>query len=277
MGVLNKVKNRRLVKRNVIWTISRIFLWLTAVQCLVFAVQGFVIFFKMPISDIPVKYCIYAVFQAICVVMNVLAVFMNRRYVNIPISILSVVFMLGTISLGILNLQTNYILLLSVVPALTVIFCVIALILQFCSPKKGEQDSLIKVAKVKPDFDFQPEDMIDHYKMSLKEIEDRYDMGNRDRQTFEKEKEELMQDMYHILNEFVGGDEVSLIYKLETLYQAKNECIISEDNYLMWKTQIIKDHNSVRDAHMKNEELLENGSITKTEYDHREELIKDEL
>ena len=136
---------------------------------------------------------------------------------------------------------------------------------------------MVRVAKVKLDFDFRPEDLIDEYRLALSRIEKKHNMGEKNRAVFEKEKEELVQDTHQILKEFINNGDVVLLDKLETLYQAKRECIITEDNYLLWKNQLLKDQQALETSKNRVEELFDSDSIGKEEYLHRMELLSDEF
>ena len=85
-------------------------------------------------------------------------------------------------------------------------------------------------------------------------------MGEKNRAVFEKEKEELVQDTHQILKEFLSNGDVGLLDKLETLYQAKRECIITEDNYLLWKNQLIKDEEALKTTKNMVQELYDSES-----------------
>lgn len=275
MGMLNKVKNRYLVNRSFLWIVSMILMLVTDIECLCLFIQGSIRLSNMPSAERLPVYYICIIILEICFVVNGLAIFFNRRYRNTPILVAAVATMAFVVA--ILLYDVSYMLFVWLLPLVSVVVGITNIVSQLYYSKKKKNGNLVKIAKVKPDLDFQPEDMIEEYRESLKAIEEKYDMGNEDREAFEKEKEELMKDMNQILMDFVSNDNVSLIYKLETLYQAKTECIIPEDNYLLLKNQIINNKDSVEDVHYKNEELLRSGKISSSEYAHREELLKNEL
>ena len=275
MGTLSNVKDKYLINRNVLWIVNIVLLCATVLQCFALTIQGIVMLSEFKQEDILAEYYIFGIVQIACAVVNLLTVVYNRRYINMPISVTAVVVMFAVVIIQLVVAKALWE--LCIVPILAIIFTIINMVTQFCRSRKKEKEALVKVAKVKLGLDFQPEDMIEEYRKSLKNIEDKFDMGKEDREAFEKEKEDLMQNMHQVLKELVANSDVSLIYKLETLYQAKRECIIPEDNYLLMKNQIISNKDSVKDAHIKNKHLLQQGVITSTEYAHREELIENEL
>ena len=140
-----------------------------------------------------------------------------------------------------------------------------------------KENKLVKIAKVKLDFDFKPEDLIEEYKVALNAIDKKYHFGAKDREKFEKEKEELLQDTHQILKEFISNDEVTLLDKLETLYKAKAILIISEDNYLLWKNQLINNSTEIERVKKETENLYKVGSISEKEYNHCMKLLEDEF
>lgn len=86
-----------------------------------------------------------------------------------------------------------------------------------------------------------------------------------------------MQDTHQILKEFISNDEVTLLDKLETLYKAKANLIISEDNYLLWKNQLINNSTEIERVKKETENLYKVGSISEEEYNHCMKLLEDEF
>ena len=96
---------------------------------------------------------------------------------------------------AILVINPNYNWYMWVEVALNVVTALLTIIYQFVGVKIGwKENKLVKIAKVKLDFDFKPEDLIEEYKVALNAIDKKYHFGAKDREKFEKEKEELLQD-----------------------------------------------------------------------------------
>ncbi|MBQ9674256.1 MAG: hypothetical protein IJV39_06495 [Ruminococcus sp.] len=271
MGIISNIKNRYRVNKNALWFINIGFILATSIISLLSAFC-FVFFF----GD-KVEFLASAVVLILSVLLNVISIFSNRRFINTPIEVIAAVgILLSAIVLFIYAKGSyKYAALLLVV---TLVIDIVVIILQWNIRKdKDSEGSLVKIAKVKLDFDFVPEDVIEDYRIALKNIEEKYDMGNKDREAFEKEKSELLADTHQILKVFVSNTDVSVLDKLKTLQMAKTECIIVEDNYLLWKNQILKDEEQTQALRAETEQLRKNKVISQEEYLYRCELLKDEF
>lgn len=269
MGVISNIKSKYKVNKNILWIISTVLLMLTSAQYL-----GIVIWFAVTgLWEINIPLTISLV---LCIGVNVTNLLLHRKYINTPISIVNIVVIAVTIYMLIISVNMRWY--LCCIPAVTLILSIVSVILQNLGAKTGQpKNSMVRVAKVKLDFDFRPEDIIDEYRLALSQIEKKHNMGEKNREIFEKEKDELVQDTHQILKEFLGNGDVGLLDKLETLYQAKRECIIAEDNYLLWKNQLLKNEDEFVKAKNRVEELYKGDSIGEEEYNHKMELLSDEF
>ncbi|MGN1126598.1 MAG: hypothetical protein ACI4RI_04075, partial [Ruminococcus sp.] len=233
MGVISNIKSKYKVNKNILWICNTVLLLLTSVQYLGIAVWCAVT--GVCESNIPLM-----IVLLLCVAVNIIDVLSHRKYINLPVAVINIVVI--AVSVYMLIISANLPWYLWCVPVVTLIVSIISVVLQSLGARTGQpKNSMVRVAKVKLDFDFRPEDLIDEYRLALSRIEKKHNMGEKNRAVFEKEKEELVQDTHQILKEFINNGDVVLLDKLETLYQAKRECIITEDNYLLWKNQLLKD------------------------------------
>lgn len=223
------------------WAINGILTAITTVY------SGYIIYSCFPI----VKGSIALITVAtLCIIFNFLSFCLNRKYLNTPISICSLIIMALLTAILVINPNYNWYMWVEV--ALNVVTALLTIIYQFVGVKIGwKENKLVKIAKVKLDFDFKPEDLIEEYKVALNAIDKKYHFGAKDREKFEKEKEELLQDTHQILKEFISNDEVTLLDKLETLYKAKAILIISEDNYLLWKISLLTTQQRLKELRKK--------------------------
>lgn len=267
MGIISNIKNKYKVNKNILWAINAI---LTAITTLY---SGYIIYTCFPI----VKGSIALITVAtLCIILNFLSFCLNRKYLNTPISICSLIIMAMLTAILVINPKYDWYMWVEV--ALNVVTALLTIIYQFVGVKIGwKENKLVKIAKVKLDFDFKPEDLIEEYKVALNAIDKKYHFGAKDREKFEKEKEELLQDTHQILKEFISNDEVTLLDKLETLYKAKAILIISEDNYLLWKNQLINNSTEIERVKKETENLYKVGSISEEEYNHCMKLLEDEF
>ena len=258
MGIISNIKNKYKVNKNILWAINGILTAITTVY------SGYIIYSCFPI----VKGSIALITVAtLCIIFNFLSFCLNRKYLNTPISICSLIIMALLTAILVINPNYNWYMWVEV--ALNVVTALLTIIYQFVGVKIGwKENKLVKIAKVKLDFDFKPEDLIEEYKVAL---------NAKDREKFEKEKEELLQDTHQILKEFISNDEVTLLDKLETLYKAKAILIISEDNYLLWKNQLINNSTEIERVKKETENLYKVGSISEEEYNHCMKLLEDEF
>ena len=269
MGVISNIKSKYKVNKNILWICNTVLLLLTALQYIAIVI-GAAITHEWQ-KNIPLM-----IVLVLCVAVNVIDVLLNRKYIHLPVSIINIVVI--AVSTYMLIISANLLWYLWCVPIVTLIVSTISVVLQSLGAKTGQpKNSLVRVAKVKLDFDFRPEDIIDEYRLALSRIEKKHNMGEKNRAVFEKEKEELVQDTHQILKEFLRNGDVGLLDKLETLYQAKRECIITEDNYLLWKNQLIKDEDALKTTKNRVQELYDSDGIGQEEYNHRMELLSDEF
>lgn len=266
MGIISNIKNRYRVNKNVLWVINAIFIILTMAVS-IFAIVYSLVFFQNE------KRYVFSSTMTLIVVVNVIAFVCNRKYLNTPVSVVAVVATALSVYMLIMHFDSMY--WTAFLPSVSLIIYIITVIMEYRTARS--EKSLVKIAKVKPDFDFRPEDVIEEYRLSLKSIEEKYNMGEKDRDAFEKEKEGLLSDTHHILRKFIDSNNVSLIFKLETLYQAKKECIIIEDSYLLWKNYLLKDNAVAAETKAEIENLYKNGGISQEDYIHHQELFVDDF
>lgn len=267
MGIISNIKNKYKVNKNILWAINAI---LTAITTLY---SGYIIYTCFPIAKGSIPLIAVA---SLCIIFNFLSFCLNRKYLNTPISICSLIIMAMLTAILVINPKYDWYMWAEVL--LNVVTALLTIIYQFVGVKIGwKENKLVKIAKVKLDFDFKPEDLIEEYKVALNAIDKKYHFGAKDREKFEKEKEELLQDTHQILKEFISNDEVTLLDKLETLYKAKAILIISEDNYLLWKNQLINNSTEIERVKKETENLYKVGSISEEEYNHCMKLLQDEF
>ncbi len=269
MGVISNIKSKYKVNKNVLWILSAVLLMLTSLEYF-----GVVIWFA--VASLWKTHIPLVIALVLCIAANVTDLLLHRKYINTPVSIVNIVVIAVTIYM--LIFSGNIMWYLWCIPVVTLILSIISVVLQYLGAKTGQpKNSMVRVAKVKLDFDFRPEDIIDEYRLALSRIEKKHNMGEKNREIFEKEKDELVQDTHQILKEFLSNGDVGLLDKLETLYQAKRECIIAEDNYLLWKNQLLKNEEEFIKAKNRVEELFKCDSISEEEYNHKMELLSDEF
>lgn len=279
MGIVSNIKNKYKVNKNPLWVVNFIF-QILAVCNYIFV---FLYYFKFAeYSNIfnndesfGFTLSLYILYASL-VVSVFLSAFCNRKFINYPMLVTPVVVLIIICVMNFICDDISFY--FNIVPFISVILGIITIVHQTISFKsKYKENQVVKVAKVKLDFDFSPKDIVEEYQLSLSEIEKRYDMGNRDREKFEQEKDELMQDTHEILKKFIGSKDIELLDKLETLYLAKVQCIIREDSYILWKNKVIKHADNVDDIKEKIEKQLARGKITTEEFSHFEELLKEEF
>ena len=269
MGIISNIKSKYKVNKNILWICNTILLMLTSAQYLAIVV-GSVIIGRWQ-SNIPLM-----IVLVLSVVVNIIDILLHLKYIHLPVAIIDIVVI--AVSIYMLIISGNLPWYWWCLPAVTLIVSIISVALQSLGAKKGQpKNKMVRIAKVKPDFDFRPEDIIDEYRLALSGIEKKHNMGEKNRAVFEKEKDELVQDTHQILKEFLSNGDVSLLDKLETLYQSKRECIITEDNYLLWKNQLLKDEEALETAKNKVRALYDSEGIGQEEYKHRMELLSDEF
>ncbi|MGN0459279.1 MAG: hypothetical protein ACI4HL_00030 [Ruminococcus sp.] len=269
MGVISNIKSKYKVNKNILWVCNTVLLLLTSVQYIGIAVW-YAVTGEWESSILLLSVLV------LCVAVNIIDVLSHRKYINLPVAVVNIVVL--AVSIYMLIISGDMMWFLWCVPAVTLIISIISVVLQSRGAKTGQpKNSMVRVAKVKLDFDFRPEDIIDEYRLALSRIEKKHNMGEKNRAVFEEEKEELVQDTHQILKEFINNGDVALLDKLETLYQAKRECIITEDNYLLWKNQLLKDEEALKTAKNKVQKLFDGDGIGQEEYLHRMELLSDEF
>ncbi len=257
-----------MVEKNILWFANLIFLLLTSAVSVLSALC-FLIYFEPSI-----ELSAAAAVLLCSAVINLISVFSNRQFINLPIEIIATVGILIS-AMVLMSFATGGYKLLSLVLLVTVLLNLAVILLQWSLKKKGRnKTSVVKIAKVKPDTDFSPADVIEDYRRSLKEIEEKYDMGNKQRELFEEEKAELLVDTHQILKTFVANANVNILDKLKTLDMAKKECIIGEDNYLLWKGQLLKDEARIRSLRSEASRMRKNHIISEDEYLRRMELLQ---
>lgn len=267
MGIISNIKNKYKVNKNILWAVNAVLTAITTLYC------GYIIYTGFPLSKESIPLITIAL---LCIVFNFLSFGLNRKYLNTPVAVCSLVIMALLTTVLILNSKYNWYMWVEV--ALNVFTSLLSIIYQFVGVKIGwNANKLVKIAKVKLDFDFKPEDLIEEYRVALNAIDKKYHFGAKDREKFEKEKEELLQDTHQILKEFISNEEVTLLDKLETLYKAKADLIISEDNYLLWKNQLINNSTEIERVKKETENLYKVGSISEEEYNHCMKLLEDEF
>ncbi len=270
MGIISNIKSKYRVKINILWIINLIFISLSSA---IFIFSFILCLINSKVTGARgIEKIFFCSVMILSLALNVIAFFCNRKYVNTPISIVAAVGMCAAVYMIFMYMD---ILVCKIVPTITIAVDVAAIIMEWKMTRQRQIP--IKIAKVKLDFDFKPEDIIEEYRLSLKEIEKRYDMGDKDREAFEKEKSELLSDTHHILKEFIGNRDVVLLDKIETLYQAKRECIITEDNYILWKNHLLKNEKIVDELIDETKYLFKNNGISQEVYNHRMELLKNEF
>jgi uncharacterized protein with PQ loop repeat len=273
MGIISNIKNRYKINKDTLWYLNFGFCIVSVIDIL------YIIFeFRYLRSEFPENLGLLALI--LCVALNVITFICNRKFFNTPVTVVNSIglFLSSYIMYRLLRGEPIVYRLIGIIPFVACIISIVFIVSQWHirnSVNAGE--ALVKVAKVKLSFDFTPEDVINDYRLSLAEIENRYNMGNDDRASFEHEKQELLADVHQILMELVTSDDVCIMDKLETIHQAKTECIILEDNYLLWKNQLLKDEDVLKQQRDKAQELYEAKAITEEEYNHRMELLKDEF
>lgn len=266
MGIVSNIKNKYQVNKNILWTANGIFTALTTLYCV------YIIYSVIPLVSGSISLIISA---SVCMIVNLLYICLNRKYINSVVSVCSLLVM----ALFAVNLIINdYSWYMWIGVVCNVVLSLCSIIHQFVGVKVGwSSNKLVKIAKVKLDFDFKPQDFIEEYRVALSVIDKKYNFGEKDREKFEKEKEELLQDTHQILKEFISNEEVTLLDKLETLYRAKIDLIISEDNYLLWKNQLINNSTEIDRVKKETENLYNVGSIDEEEYKHCLVLLEDEF
>ncbi|MCH5203041.1 MAG: hypothetical protein J1F17_07545 [Oscillospiraceae bacterium] len=266
MGIISNIKNRYRVNKNVLWVINTILIFLTMAVCIFAALYSLISFQSEE------KY-VFSGIITLTVAVNIIAFVCNRKYLNTPVSVVAVAATALSVYMMIIYFDSMY--WAAILSSVSLIIYIITVIMEYRTARS--EKSLVKIAKVKPDFDFRPEDVIEEYRLSLKLIEEKYNMGEKDRDAFEKEKEGLLSDTHHIMRKFIDSNNVSLIFKLETLYQAKKECIIAEESYLLWKNYLLKDNTTAVETKAEIENLYKNGGISQEDYIHHQELFMNEF
>ena len=167
MGIISNIKNKYKVNKNILWAINGILTAITTVY------SGYIIYSCFPI----VKGSIALITVAtLCIIFNFLSFCLNRKYLNTPISICSLIIMALLTAILVINPNYNWYMWVEV--ALNVVTALLTIIYQFVGVKIGwKENKLVKIAKVKLDFDFKPEDLIEEYKVALNAIDKKYHFG----------------------------------------------------------------------------------------------------
>lgn len=273
MGILSSIKNKYKSKRNVLWYVN-----LVSVIFSIVLIQFSMKFFFADWAYLYYWYDAKLFFvpsgMILVIIFDLLSLFFGWKYINTPLAVIA--------AFG--NLFAAYVLYIIFadwyycVPGVTFVINIANIGVQWNARKSsGSESSLVKIAKIKYGTDYSPETIIADYRNSLADIEEKYNMGNDDRTAFEEEKSELLADTHSVLMQIVESEEVGLIDKLETIYMAKAECIISEDNYLLWKNQILKDKSMVSEVASQIKDSHEKGGLSDEELQHYIMLLKNEL
>jgi hypothetical protein len=273
MGIISNIKNRYKINKDTLWYFNLGFCIVSVIDILYILFE-----YRSLISEFPENLWLIALM--LCVALNVVTFICNRKFFNTPVTVVNSIglFLSSYIIYRLLRGEPIVNRLVGIIPFVACIISVVFIVTQWhIRNSVNAGDALVKIAKVKLDIDFTPDDFIDDYKLSLNEIEKRYNMGDDDRASFEHEKSELLADVHQILMELVLSDNIGVMDKLETIHKAKTECIILEDNYLLWKNQLLKDENEVLLLRERSNELFKSGAISEDEYNHQIELLKDEF
>ena len=148
MGVISNIKSKYKVNKNILWICNTVLLLLTALQYIAIVI-GAAITHEWQ-KNIPLM-----IVLVLCVAVNVIDVLLNRKYIHLPVAIINIVVI--AVSTYMLIISANLLWYLWCVPIVTLIVSTISVVLQSLGAKTGQpKNSLVRVAKVKLDFDFRP-------------------------------------------------------------------------------------------------------------------------